>query len=1648
MVQGMKALLARRRSDRGESLIEILITVVLLGIVATAAVISITGMIGLAHNYRTTVSLSEAVSNAANEVHAAIDSHANGHTPLYAVCATPDTYGSKGTNAIPLSDIPTGYTASITKVEYWNGSSFQTACVPPPQHIIPTSATVPGEQLVTVTAVDTTTHQSMSLDIVVTNPFGPLTPISAPGAAQLVFLTQPQNTAYNAIIPPFAVAVEDASGNILTNDYTSLSIAITPGTGNPGGYLEPGCVGTEFGGVFTFNGCQIPIVGTNYTFTVTDSASNLTAVSAPFTIEPGPPTQPLNVNATPVLGIPYGGAPAAVLTWGTPAYDGQSPITGYNAVSSPLGGTCATPYATNDCQIASGLSAGGSYTFGVTATNAVGTGPSGISNTIVVGTVPDVANNLSAPIYPEKAVPTWSPGNNGGSAITSYTTSITGTGYLCNPPDVLDPATGICTHQAVSSYAASVSYSCPRGGTLSGSNCVTSTSSSYAATVHYYCNSGDTLSGTTCTHETTTTYSASSRQVCPNGATSSTLGCYFSTSGIKNLTDYQCPFGSTSSGGGLTGPNQDPTLQCWFPSSAGSPSQCSTVTVPGAYGPPNQGTTGAGGFIASQANTFPLPGSWNPAYAATFNGADCSAGYAALRTFTCPSGYQPSFNAVTLPGNPSIGLYGDYQNQPATNTECVKFTSSTTQYLCNSGDTLAGQTCYHYAYPTYAALTNYYCASGGTLSGTTCTITSGSQYAATPTYSCPSGGTLNLTQCDSTTTTNYSATTFAAPSTSCTSLSTSCATGQVPPGSYTYTVNESNVFGTSLNTSSTLVVGDGTPFAPTGLTATSGPGGSAVLSWTAPVNDGGSPIGGYTVTASNGASCTKPTTSCTITGLTVGQTYTFTVYASNAYGPGLVSAPTSLLVAGPPGTPTGVSVSPFSGGSATVTWTSGVGTGSTPATSYTIYYYDNGNTASTYSTVVNVTGDQPGVSQYSDPIGVSQGGTWSFYVVANNSTLGSSGPSATVSATLTAPSAPQNLQALSYQNGRVQLTWSAPASDGGATIASNGYTVVYQNSSGTQYTAPGVSSGVEIGNLASPAGWKFWVYATNGVGLVGPYSSPQSASTGGPTSMNAAVSASGVVTLSWAPPTNYGGQAPTGYSINESLDGGNTWTNIINNQPYTSAQVQIQPSQAGDNIQFLIDTVTPNGWGDWNAFTMPKTPTAPQAFSVTENSYNSVNLSWAPPAYDGDSALSGYFLRACDQTTGAPCAYAGLGTWQASGQPQWYGATPWGTFPPGDNIQYSVVAANGYEAIGSSGGTGFNAANSDGSGVSNVNFTLPPVSAPSAPTITYTSGFVNGAVQINWTSPTSNGNAPITSYSIAYYDTLNGVVGPTYTTTMSVSNDVPGQSTYSDTIGVGPPGTWSFYVYGTNAAGLNGAEGITTQVYYPLNPVNNFYVNVDNTNAVFFNWTPPNYSGNSSAITYFLRVCDLTSGPPCAYAGPGAWDGNPASIPWGNWVLGHNFQFSVVGTTGGASTFNQAVAQGNGVANFTMAMPPSGDPSQPLTGPEPGGVVGVNAYSAGAGSHAVNLYWYAPTWLAGSSLRGYYVSECNLTAGGCYADPNGIPSSGGYASMQFGGLTSGDTYEFSVVALLNGGPTASATSFAAATSTDGAPTAVGYAVAG
>ncbi len=89
------------------------------------------------------------------------------------------------------------------------------------------------------------------------------------------------------------------------------------------------------------------------------------------------------------------------------------------------------------------------------------------------------------------------------------------------------------------------------------------------------------------------------------------------------------------------------------------------------------------------------------------------------------------------------------------------------------------------------------------------------------------------------------------------------------------------------------------PGAPTGVTATAG-NAAATVQWTAP-GDGGSPITGYTVTpyvggiAQPATQVAAPATTATVSGLTNGTTYTFTVTATNALGTGPESAPSNAV---------------------------------------------------------------------------------------------------------------------------------------------------------------------------------------------------------------------------------------------------------------------------------------------------------------------------------------------------------------------------------------------------------------------------------------------------------------------------------------------------------------------------------------------------------------------------------------------------------------------------------------------------------------------------------------------------------------------------------------------------------------------------------
>ncbi len=107
-----------------------------------------------------------------------------------------------------------------------------------------------------------------------------------------------------------------------------------------------------------------------------------TATPVNFTITGLAPDAPGTPTATSTL------PGKATVSWSAPASNGGSPITGYTVTSAPDGLTCTTSGL--QCTV-SGLTGGTSYTFTVTATNAVGTSPDSTPSNAVVpaqGNVP------------------------------------------------------------------------------------------------------------------------------------------------------------------------------------------------------------------------------------------------------------------------------------------------------------------------------------------------------------------------------------------------------------------------------------------------------------------------------------------------------------------------------------------------------------------------------------------------------------------------------------------------------------------------------------------------------------------------------------------------------------------------------------------------------------------------------------------------------------------------------------------------------------------------------------------------------------------------------------------------------------------------------------------------------------------------------------------------------------------------------------------------------------------------------------------------------------------------------------------------------------------------------------------------------------
>ena len=113
-----------------------------------------------------------------------------------------------------------------------------------------------------------------------------------------------------------------------------------------------------------------------------------------------------------------------------------------------------------------------------------------------------------------------------------------------------------------------------------------------------------------------------------------------------------------------------------------------------------------------------------------------------------------------------------------------------------------------------------------------------------------------------------------------------------PGTSYTFSVHATNANGSgpeSGHTNAVTPTGATAPNAPTGVAAATA-GGQAQVNWTDPTDDGGSSITGYKITPYLGSTAQTPVSvgrrqdHATVTGLTNGASYTFTVTAINGVG--------------------------------------------------------------------------------------------------------------------------------------------------------------------------------------------------------------------------------------------------------------------------------------------------------------------------------------------------------------------------------------------------------------------------------------------------------------------------------------------------------------------------------------------------------------------------------------------------------------------------------------------------------------------------------------------------------------------------------------------------------------------------------------------
>ncbi|WP_093981700.1 Ig-like domain-containing protein [Shewanella algae] len=403
------------------------------------------------------------------------------------------------------------------------------------------------------------------------------------------------------------------------------------------------------------------------------------------------------------------------------------------------------------------------------------------------------------------------------------------------------------------------------------------------------------------------------------------------------------------------------------------------------------------------------------------------------------------------------------------------------------------------------------------------------------------------------------------------------------------------------------------PGAPTSVSAVAADA-SATVSFSAPASTGGAAISSYTVTSTPGGLTSSGAGSpLTVSGLSNGTDYSFSVSASNTAGTGPASSPSNTV------TPKANQSISFNNPGAqdfgtAPTLTATASSGLTPVFS----------SNSTGVCTITTTGTLSFISTGSCSINADQAGDSSY----------NAAPTVTQSFTVNAvaPSAPTSVNAVA-SDASATVSFSAPASTGGAAISS--YTVT---SSPGGLTASGAGSPLTVSGLSNGTDYSFTVSASNTAGT-GPASSPSNTVTP-KASQSISFNNPGAQSFGTTPTltaTASSGLAPV-FSSNST--GVCTITTTGTLSFISTGSCSINADQAGDSSYNAAPTVT-------QSFTVNAVvPGAPMSVSAVAADA-SATVSFSAPASTGGVAISSYTVTSSPggftaSGTGSPLTVSGL----------------------------------------------------------------------------------------------------------------------------------------------------------------------------------------------------------------------------------------------------------------------------------------------------------------------------------------------------------------------------------------------------------------------